>query len=233
MRYTLLFGLLGCVLAVAGLTGGSSVLLLWPAASMLALAVAYAGLGPRVCGKQPDGRLAPWAVILLLPYLLPTWVVWHFSRLITRKSCCHEVTPGLWLGRRAFARELPPGIGLVVDLTAEFAEPRGVRSGRGYHCVPTLDATATDLAALRLAVEKVVTWPGAVYVHCAQGNGRSALLAAAVLVRRGLAPDARYAVQMLRQVRPGVRLTSVQRRTLDRLTSEHPPDPSVSTGVIR
>src|SRR5207253_2722028 len=97
-----------------------------------------------VCGKRRDGRLATRSVILLLPYLLPTWLAWHCFRLLSREACCNEVTPGLWLGRRAFDRELPPGIGLVIDLTAEFAAPRGVRSGREYHCVPTLDATAPD-----------------------------------------------------------------------------------------
>jgi protein-tyrosine phosphatase len=187
---------------------------------LLALGAAYAGLGPRILGKRPDGRLAPAAVVLLLPYLLATWVVWHLYRLVSPEPCYHEVAPGLWLGRRAFARELPPGVGLVIDMTAEFAAPRGVRVGREYHSLPTLDTAAPDEAQLRAAVEKVVAWPAPVYVHCAQGHGRSALLAAAVLVRRELAADARQAEEMLRRVRPGVRLTRSQRKVLDRLLGE-------------
>ena len=45
-----------------------------------------------------DGTLAPAAVVLLLPYLVLTWVLWHVHRLVSREDCCHEVAPGLWLG---------------------------------------------------------------------------------------------------------------------------------------
>ncbi len=226
MKYAVLFGLLGCVLAVTGLaSGGWELLLLWPAVSLLAVAAAYGGLGPRVYGKRPDGRLAAGATVVLLPYLMLTRAVWHLARLFDRGACCHEVAPGLWLGRRAFAHELPPGVGLVVDLTAEFAAPRGTRDGRDYHCVQTLDAAPPDEAALRAALDKVADYPGVVYVHCAQGHGRSAVLAAAVLVRRGLAADGRRAEEMLRRVRPGVRLSARQRQSLDRLTAAYAGPP--------
>ncbi len=219
MRFATTFGLLGLVLAFTGVSSGGWVLtLLWPAASLLAVSAAYAGLGPRVYGKRPDGRLSPLAVLLLLPYLALTWTVWHVARLLDRQACCDEVAPGLWLGRRAFARELPAGTDLVVDLTAEFAAPRGVRAGRSYHCVPSLDSAAPrDERHFLEVVEKAADWPGTVYVHCAQGRGRSALFAAAVLLRRGLATDARQAEELLRKTRGVVRLTPVQRRVLDRI----------------
>jgi protein-tyrosine phosphatase len=219
MKYVIVFGLFGLVLGYAALSeGGSMLLLLWPAASLLILAAAYAGLGPGVYGKRADGRLAPVAMVLVLPYLLVTWLVWHLYRLIDRERCCHEVAPGLWLGRRAFVRELPPGIALVVDLTAEFAAPHGIRHGREYVCVPTLDDTAPDESALRLTIERILAHKGPVYVHCAQGRGRSALVAAGVLVRRGLAVDARKAEEMLRDIRSCVRLTPGQRKMLAQIT---------------
>jgi protein-tyrosine phosphatase len=43
------------------------------------------------------------------------------------------------------------------------------------------------------------------------GRGRSAALAAALLVRRGLATDVYVAEDMLRAARPCVRLTGAQR----------------------
>jgi protein-tyrosine phosphatase len=48
---------------------------------------------------------------------------------------------------------------------------------------------------------------GPVYVHCAQGHGRSATFAAAWLLAAGSAKDARDAVEKLRSKRPLVRLT--------------------------
>jgi protein-tyrosine phosphatase len=216
MPYAILFGLLAGYLAfLAAASGGWGWLLLWPAVSFGLLAAAYAGLGPRVFGKRGDGRLSPLMVWLLLPVLLLLWGLWHLSRLAGR--CCDEVAPGLWLGRRAFVRELPPGIVLVVDLTAEFSAPRGIREGRDYLALPTLDAAAPDESAFRAALDRVSGAAGPVYLHCAQGHGRSALLAAAVLLRRGIASDVRDAERILRRARPGVRLKPAQRRLLRKL----------------
>jgi protein-tyrosine phosphatase len=138
-------------------------------------------------------------------------------RLFSREPCCHEVAPGLWLGRRPLRREVPADVVLVVDLTAEFFAARGVRAGREYLALPTLDGTAPDEAALRAAVARLADHPGPVYLHCAAGHGRSALLAAALLLARGLAADHHQAEARLRQVRPRVRLTRRQRQLLRRL----------------
>jgi protein-tyrosine phosphatase len=231
MKYTLAFGILGVYLIVLAVyLGGPGWLLLWPGVSFLVLAAAYAGLGPRALGKRPDGRLAGWAVLLLLPYLLLTWAVWHLQRKVGREDCCNEVASGLWVGRRAFVKELPPGTSLVVDLTAEFPAPRGVRAGRTWLCVPTLDALAPDEQALRALVDQAAAWPGPVYIHCALGHGRSALAAAAVLIARGLAADARQAEAVVRRARPGVRLNKVQRRLLERITAKAPRGPLPGEG---
>src|SRR3954469_17281813 len=104
MKYVLTFGTLGGYLVVLGVVlGGGWLLLLWPGVSFLLVAAAYAGLGPRVYGKRADGRLAGWAVLVLLPFLLLTWLVWHLGRLVQRGPACHEIAPGLWLGRRPLA----------------------------------------------------------------------------------------------------------------------------------
>jgi protein-tyrosine phosphatase len=205
VAYALIFLLLtACLVFQAILLRGAGWLLLWPALSFMLLAAAYGGLGTSVLGKRPDGRMAWWGLLLFLPYLFLTWVVWHLLRVFSRAPCCHEVAPGLWLGRRALAHELPPGVGLVVDLTAEFPEPTGVRTGRTYVSVPILDAAAPGEDVLRAVIKQTASWPGIAYVHCASGHGRSAVLAAAVLVRRGLARDAADAESRLRRARPGM-----------------------------
>jgi protein-tyrosine phosphatase len=225
VRFAVLFGL--CALGLAALAagqGGWAWFLLWPALSLALVSAGYAGLGPRLLGKRGDGRLAWWAVVLLLPYLVLTWLFWHAYRLVTPTPVHHEVTPGLWLGRRAFPHELPPGVTLVVDLTAEFPAARGVIvAERRYLCLPTLDGMAPDEARLREVVEIVAAWEGPVYLHCAQGFGRSALVAAGVLMARGHARDGDEALALLRKARPGVKLRPVQRRLLDRLVPRERP----------
>jgi protein-tyrosine phosphatase len=215
MKYAVVFAVFGLYLAVIGFALGYwGWALLWPALSFVIVAAAYAGLGPTVFGKRPDGRLAGWAVALLLPYLVLTWALWRWLRRLGKEPCCHEVAPGLWLGRRPLPDEVPAGVDLVVDLTAEFPEPRGVCDGRTYLCLPTLDTLAPDERAFGELVRRVAGWPGTVYVHCASGHGRSATVAAAVLIARGLAGDVNEAEAMLRRARPGVRLKKAQRELL-------------------
>ncbi len=217
MVYALVFVLFGVYLtALAALLGGAGWLLLWPALAFGLVGAGFAGLRPGVFGKRADGRLAAWAVLLLLPYLALTWALWHLLRLFSREPCCHEVSPGVWVGRRALARELPAGVSLVVDLTAEFPEPRAVVRGRSYLCLPTLDTAAPERAAFVSLIERLKGHAGGIYVHCASGHGRSATVVAGLLLARGLARDVREAEQVLRRARPGVRLKKAQRALLQR-----------------
>src|SRR5215472_6333827 len=97
MRYAVTFGLLSALLVLyAVLFQGLCWLLLWPAVSFGWVALAYAGLGPRLFGKRPDGRMAWWAVLLLLPYLLLAWGLWHLHRLLSKEDAWNEVAPGLY-----------------------------------------------------------------------------------------------------------------------------------------
>jgi protein-tyrosine phosphatase len=202
--------------------GGWGWLLLWPAASALLVALGYLGLGPRVLGKRADGRIAWWAVAVHLPYLGLTWLVWHLYRLTVKQVPCQQVAPGLWLGRRPLPGELPDEVTMVVDLTAEFHRTPALREHHRYVCVPTLDTAVPRERAFRELVELVAAWEGGVYVHCAQGKGRGATVAAAVLLARGLAADVREAERLLRKVRPGVKLQRTQRALLARLFQPAP-----------
>lgn len=207
-------------LALTGwIRGGAGWLLLWPSLSFLIVAAAYAGLGPRLLGKRPDGRMAWWAIFLLLPYLLLTWSVWYGFHRFSKEPCSNEVAPGVWIGRRVFAQQLPHGVSLIVDLTAEFPEPPLVRNGRPYLCLPILDGSMPAEKELFELVERIISCPSNVFIHCALGHNRSALVAAAVLLRRRLATDVRQALALVRQVRPTIRLRSEQRRWLERFSA--------------
>jgi hypothetical protein len=214
MIYALVFLLFAAYLAaVAASIGGSAWALLWPAASFAVFASAYALHRPRLLGKRPDGRLAGWAYLSLGPVFAVLAGVWHLQRRLRREAACHEIVPGLWLGRRPLRGEIPPGVRLVVDLTAEFAAARGVIGEREYVCLPTLDGLAPSRAEVEAVLARIEA-SGPVYVHCALGHGRSALVAAAVLLRRGVVGSIPEAERWIRARRPGVRLKGVQRRLL-------------------
>ncbi|MFP2931680.1 hypothetical protein ACLESO_42155 [Pyxidicoccus sp. 3LG] len=162
MKYASVFALFAVLLAfLATRLGGVWPLLLWPAASFGVVALAYAGVGPRVFGKQPDGRLRPWALAALLPYLLLTWATWHLARKLSREPAYAEVAPGLLVGRRLLPGELPPGTGAVLDLTSEFAEPEAIRTACRYVSLPILDASTLPVGAWpRCSARWPISCPG-------------------------------------------------------------------------
>jgi protein-tyrosine phosphatase len=186
MKYALMLTLLGVTqIAFAHRAGPLYWLLWWSGLSWVAAGCAYAGLEARVFGKRVDGEMAWSNVCLLLPYLTITWFLWHMQRLLTREPPHNEIAPDLWLGRRCFDKELPLGIGLIVDLTAEFSEPKELRTGRSYRCVPVLDASVPSLKEFQELIQAIATSPKPVYVHCALGHGRSATVVVAVIMARG------------------------------------------------
>ncbi|MGE3804348.1 MAG: hypothetical protein AB7K24_06725 [Gemmataceae bacterium] len=216
----MLYGFFFLVVAVWSIAlaidrGGWTLLLVWPGMSFGIVSGAYLGLGPGVFGKRDDGKLAWWAMAPSAPYLLLTWLIWYAYRF--RGECWNEIVPGLFLGRRAWPGELPEEVDLVVDLTCEFGEPRGVIAGRSYLCLPTLDARVPHEGRFRELIERVAAWPGKAYVHCAMGHGRSGTTVMGVLLARQVVATVAEAEAMVRRGRPGVRLKPVQRRLLEKL----------------
>lgn len=223
MRNTLTLLLIGAGQgALAALYPRAAWLLLWSGGSFCVVAAAYAFQKPRVLGKRLDGTMAWGMCVLLLPYLLLTWLLWYVQTRFSREPVCDEVGPGLWLGRRATAAELPLGITLVVDLTSEFPKPRGLRANVTYLCLPALDNAAPERERFAEIVHNIAEWEGEAYVHCALGHGRSALVAAAVLMARGLTHSPERALGMIKQVRPGVRLNRTQQAFLNEWWSGRP-----------
>jgi hypothetical protein len=136
-----------------------------------------------------------------------------------------RVAPGLWLGRRPLAGELPPEVSLVVDLTGEWHRAAGVRE-LPHHGLICLDGMPfPDLDALRRLVDEVTPDPRPTYVHCAAGHGRSALVVAALMVRRGLAATPEEAQARLKALRPRVHITRGQWAQLVAVSSGLPPGP--------
>ena len=217
MRYALLLSVLGIAQVLLGLRLGIfGWLLFWSGVNFVIVGAAYGGLGPRVLGKRADGTLAWPNIVLLLPYFLLTWMLWYGQQRITREPSANEVIPGVWLGRRPLSeRELPPSVGVIADLAAEFWEPRAIRIGqRTYLNLPTLDAATPTVPEFTALVTTLAAATTPIYIHCALGHGRSALIAAAILLRRKLADDARQAEAMVNHARPGVELNRAQREFL-------------------
>lgn len=188
-------------------------ILLWPAGVLLAVAIVYLAHAPRALGKRPDGTLAWWAWLAWAPLFGYMRLLHELARRLTDEPVANEVAAGVWVGRRPRVHELPPGVAIVVDLCAELAEVPGVADGRTYLAIPTLDATSPVPREIARAVDAMLAANGAAFIHCAFGHGRSATVAAALLVRRGDA-TLEDVERKLRACRPRIGLNDHQRRGL-------------------
>jgi protein-tyrosine phosphatase len=98
-------------------------------------------------------------------------------------------------------------------MTAEFAEPATVRHGIRYIVLPTLDACAPAAEAL-IATIRELKPDDHIFIHCAQGHGRTGLAAIALLLHRGVVKEIDEGLTMLRNIRPGIGLSHDQRTCL-------------------
>jgi hypothetical protein len=187
--------------------------LLWPAVVLFAVAIVYLVGAPRALGKRADGRIAWWAWLLWAPLFGWMRLLHELARSLTREPVADQVADGVWVGRRPRAHELPPGVAIVVDLCADLPEAAGVATGQAYLSIPALDATAPTPAQIARAVDAMLAAGGPAFIHCAFGHGRSATVAAALLIRRGDATLDDVEARM-RAIRPRIGLNAVQRAAL-------------------
>ena len=189
----------------------------WPASNCLWVGLAYFTVGGRVFGKRDDGTLMPVAMILLLPFLLINWATWYAQNFFSSENPVDEVAPGLWLGRRVFDSQVPKDTALVIDMTAEFANPGYSVS---YFAVPTLDAFVPDRQRFLAAVERAAKQTGGVLIYCANGHGRSAVMMGAVLMKKKLAASVAEAEAMIVVARPLCAWHPAQRALLNEVAEE-------------
>jgi protein-tyrosine phosphatase len=91
----------------------------------------------------------------------------------------------------------------MVDLTAELPEVR-LPPGMVYRSMPVPDLMAPSLETLGRAVETIrLARRRGVFVHCALGYGRTAVVAAAYLLAEGRANGVDEAIECVRACRAG------------------------------
>jgi protein-tyrosine phosphatase len=209
MKYTIIFLIFGGLFSsLACALGGWWCLLHWFSFSCFASSAGYAGLGPRVFGKRPDGRIPTWSKIIHLPYMVFAESMWRLTRSFNRENPTDTVTDDLILGRRLLVSELPGAVSNYVDLTADTEDPKVIRDSTGYIAFPILDAGVPSPVALRSVVSQLR--PGRTFVHCAQGHGRACLFALALLVERHHIRSFDEGMALIKAARPRVGLNKTQ-----------------------
>ncbi|PPU80294.1 phosphatase PAP2/dual specificity phosphatase family protein [Xanthomonas sacchari] len=204
-----LLGSAACAAAARAL-GGAGWWLLWPALSLLLVALSYALLGPLGLQKRDDGRLSLAARWLYAPYLAAAWLN---SRAWTwRDPAPRAIVDGVWLGRLP-GRGERTRFAAVVDVSAELS----LREAQAHdRVVPMLDLVAPPAAALRMAADAIeaARAHGHVLACCALGYSRSAAAVATWLLRSGRATSVDEALALLRAHAPRIVLGPAQRAAI-------------------
>lgn len=223
IRYAVLFSLIGALLVALAIQNRANpwlLLLLYPALSFLVLGLAYAGIGPFVYGKRPNGTRSWLGQAWSLPFSLSSDLVWWITISTLRSPAIGQVSENLYIGRRLTARDAvairEAGFQSCLDLTAESPETALLRILPDYFCLPMLDGTAPTPDQLSAAVEwldKAIR-RGPVYVHCALGHGRTGTIVAAYLLASGTDTDIDAALNRLRQSRSTLSINPAQRKAL-------------------
>lgn len=155
---------------------------------------------------------------------LNTTLLWIYGRVIpwiTGKPLLQfcEVTPQLYVGPQYRLNGLEylrqTGIHAVVNMRIEKDDAIFGLAPSLYCYLPTIDDEAPSFDQLLEGVQfidQVIQDGGKVYIHCGAGVGRAPTMAAAYLVSSGKRlPEA---LQMIKQARPFIAVTSPQMRAL-------------------
>lgn len=192
----------------------------WIGLSAAILGAGYLLGRPGIFLKRPTGSLHPAGWFLHWPLHVVSLLM-HLKRRVDRVAVCSPIHRGLIVGRWLTPSEAHVldelRVSAVLDMTAELPET-GLLLRRAYLCLPVLDGRAPTMGQIeegcRFMAHHLVH-DGVVYLHCAAGRGRSATMAAAYLVRAGIASGVDSAVGQVRRNRPGTHITPRQRRALD------------------
>lgn len=219
MKYATLFWLQGGLCVVMALMFATSIhpvfwVMLWPGIAFIWVGTLYALNRPLGLGKRDDGQIHIIALVLLAPFFALTWTLWHLIRLTSKEAPFDQITPTLYVGRRLLAREPLPKVGVIIDMTSEFNEPRAIIDAHQWHWLGALDATPPSMDTLIETLNPIIANAQSVWIHCAQGHGRSGLAAAMYLGLSGVAQTPEDALAQLQRARPGIGLSTSQLKIL-------------------
>jgi hypothetical protein len=242
MRFAITFGILGAVLIGSTLRLMSSAHgMQWIVVALegycgvclILLASLYALRHAGIPVEDTCGWVSAIAIVIraiLFPYSILAATTLYLSRWLSRENLMDSIATGLYVGRYPFRADASllqrAGVDAVLDLCWEL--PHRSRNagmlGAVSAYVPILDGCPPSERQFREATQLVGGWRvegRTVLIHCAQGHGRSATVAAAVLCDLAIASNGPEAIAMIRAARPRARPSSEQAAGLLRFLSRY------------
>ena len=223
VKYYLLAGILLCVIAAYVPYWWINVVILWTAASLFAVCVAYLTNYPELFRKREDGRIPVYVRWLFIPFLLGARFYNYYERKTDKVPNIQKIEEQLYLGTRLVGSDIEKlsnqGIDCILDVTAEFdgLDWTSYRYDVDYLNIPVLDHASPTNEQLHLAlnwIDQHIRDGRKILVHCALGRGRSVLVMAAYLLARNDALSVVDVMNKIQSVRATARLNKHQLKSL-------------------
>lgn len=203
----------------------AKVLAAWAALVCCYIAAGYYFSFARLLFKNRNGKIPSLIKWLLLPYFLCAHLFnWH-ARKTALTPPFQQLYPGLYIGRRVLISDIQLleqlDIHAVLDVTAEF-DVLGyalVNTGIEYKNLPIFDHNALRLKTLHAGVDQINHWKQQgkhVLVHCALGQGRSAMVILAYLIYKNPRCNIERLLQNAKSIRATVSPNKKQLKLLHR-----------------
>ena len=192
-------------------------LLCWLTVSCIWVASAFFLHHPEMLmGKWQNGTVFLPFCVINLPFLVIYWIAWLIRHFVLHHEPIHRI-----VGTNVFI-SCWPGFhvpldcyDLVIDATSEMPKCPKIAPMR-YVCLPNLDGVPLDRYELPVEIHRDMQ----ILAHCAQGRGRSAIVACLLLLKLGHAETVDEAFSLLKLSRPSVTLSRHQRMHLESLVRE-------------
>lgn len=142
--------------------------------------------------------------------------MWRLQIQVSDEPPFHKIENlDIWVGRRLLPKEMPEEIDMIIDLTSEFPK---IDSTKSYINIPLLDGInppRSIVKSVKQVAEKIKKEKLKIYIHCAQGHGRTATFTSLLLVELGLAENPLGGYEKVREARPKAKVSSSQKRFLE------------------
>lgn len=152
--------------------------------------------------KAPIMRIC---LVLNLPFLLICWIIWFARNILSGDDAVNRIgETRIFVSRWPIFSVPLDSYDYVIDMTAEM--PKFYRTRGSYLLLPNLDGIPLTQWKLPHDLDKNAN----ILIHCAQGSGRSIVMAALLLLRFKFVLTTDEAVELLKKSRHAVRLTQKQ-----------------------
>jgi len=191
VRYYLVAGIV-CVLCAIFSPFWPALILLWIGSSLVVVALGYRNLGPVVFQKHANGSLTFAAKTLHFPYRTVSRLVRYFF--FKSYTVPQKITENLYLGAFSMHNQVP--CDAIFDVCSEYERVNYTMPH--YVQYPLIDLVTPAAEELRIGVEKLDTLiqqNRTVFIHCALGMSRSAMLVMAWLIYSKKVQSAAEAIQ--------------------------------------